>query len=96
MRRLRNAAAEPGMIGSVHFEERATAHSVSFNENRYDHCRSEPHTDHQSPKTPHERYGNPCADAGSNGKDSFWSFFSLGVAARKVIQRSLVSLEFQD
>jgi len=48
-------------------------------------------------KTPHERYGNPCADTGSNGKDSFWSFFSLGVAARKVdTNATLVSLEFQD
>jgi len=84
------------MIGAVHFEERATAHSVSFNENRYDHCRGERNTDHQSPKTPHERYGNLCADAGSNGKDSFWPFFSLRIAARKVLQRNLVSLEFQD
>ena len=84
------------MIGAVHCEERASAHSVSFNENRYDHSRSEPNTDHQSPKTPHERYGNPCADAGSNCKDSFWPFFPLRVAARKAIQRNLVSLEFQD
>jgi hypothetical protein len=84
------------MIGAVHFEEQATAHSVSFNENRYDHSRSEPNADHQSARTPHERYGNPCADAGSNDKDSFWPFFSLGVAAGKVIQRNLVSLEFQD
>jgi len=62
-----------GLIGAVHFEERATAHSVSFNENRNDHTRSEPNTDHQFPETPHERYGKSCADAGSNSKDSFWS-----------------------